>query len=202
MTAKFKTLSIAAIALAVAACPSAPFKSTWRAPDEGPFRITGRKIAALYVGDVEATRRNAEEAMAGEINARGGKGIAAYSILNAESGQDRAKAFELLRQAGVERALVMRAAARERERIRTYPWVGSRYGSTWGSYGWGWGAIYEPYGYPETVVTIETRLYEVAGDRLVWAGVSYTRNPSDWTDLVRSLAGDAFEQMEKEGLIE
>jgi hypothetical protein len=51
-------------------------------------------------------------------------------------------------------------------------------------------------------VTIETRLYEVAGDRLVWAGVSYARNPSDWTDLVRSLAGDAFEQMEKEGLID
>lgn len=202
MSDKIKTLLIAAIALAVAACASTPFKSTWRVPEEGPFRIAGQKIAALFVSDVEATRRNAEEAMAGEISTHGGKGIAAYSILNAESGQDRAKAFDLLRQAGIDRALVMRATARERERIRTYPWVGSRYGSTWGAHGWGWGAFYEPYGYPETVVTIETRLYEVAGDRLLWAGVSYSRNPSDWVDLVRSLAGDAFAQMEKEGLIE
>jgi hypothetical protein len=199
---KFKMLLIAATALALAACASTPFRSTWRAPEEGSFAIAGVKMVALYASDVEATRRNAEEAMASEINARGGKGIAAYSILDSESGQDRAKVFEILRQAGMEKALVMRAAARERDAFRPYPWIGSRFGSYWGSYGWGWGVVYEPaYGYPETVVSIETRLYDVATDRLMWAAVSQSRNPSDVIELVRKLAGDALRQMETEGLI-
>ncbi len=201
MIAHLKIVLTAATALVMAACASAPFKSTWRAPEESPFAIAGQKIAALYVSDVEATRRNAEEAMAGEINARGGKGIAAYSILDSESGQDRAKAFELLRQAGIEKALVMRTAAREREAFRPYPWVGSRFGSYWGPYGWGWGVAYDPAdGYPETVVSLETRLYDVAKERLVWAAVSQSRNPSDGIGLVRKLAGEAFIQMEREGL--
>jgi hypothetical protein len=189
MIAHLKIVLTAATALAVAACASAPFKSTWRAPEESAFAIAGQKIVALYVSDVEATRRNAEEAMAGEINARGGKGIAAYSILDSESGQDRAKAFELLRQAGIEKALVMRAAAREREAFRPYPWVGSRFG-------------HDPAdGYPETVVSLETRLYDVTKDRLMWAAVSQSRNPSDGIGLVRKLAGEALIQMEREGLI-
>ncbi|MFO7706850.1 MAG: hypothetical protein R6V84_01670 [Desulfobacterales bacterium] len=201
MIFKHKMLLIAATALVVAACATAPFKTTWRAPEEGSFAIAGQKIAALYVSDVEATRRNAEEAMADEITARGGKGIAAYSILDSESGQDRAKAFELFRQAGIEKAMVMRAAVREREAFRPYPWVGSRFGSYWGSYGWGWGVVYDPaYGYPETVVSLETRLYDVTKDRLMWAAVSQSRNPSDVVGLVRKLAGEALIQMEKEGL--
>ena len=75
MSRRFKTIWVAAAALIVAACASAPFKSTWRAPDEGPFRISGQKIVALYLSDIEATRLNAEDALAEEINARGGKGI-------------------------------------------------------------------------------------------------------------------------------
>ncbi|MCU0559365.1 MAG: hypothetical protein MUD16_04150 [Desulfobacterales bacterium] len=202
MTPKLKIASLAAAALALTACASAPFGSTWRAPEARSFAIAGQKMAALYASDVEATRRNAEEAMAGEINARGGKGIAAYTLLDSESGQDRAAVFEMLRQAGVEKALVMRAAARERDAFRPYPWVGSRFGSHWGSYGWGWGVVYDPaYGYPETVVSIETRLYDVAADRLMWASVSQSRNPSDGVELVRRLAGEALRQMEKDGLI-
>jgi hypothetical protein len=76
MSRRFKTIWVAAAALIVAACASAPFKSTWRAPNEGPFsRISGQKIVALYLSDTEATRRNAEDALAEEIKARGGKGI-------------------------------------------------------------------------------------------------------------------------------
>lgn len=96
----------------------------------------------------------------------------------------------------------MRAAARERDAFRPYPWVGSRFGSYWGSYGWGWEAVYDPsYGYPETLVSIETRLYDVAMDRLMWAAVSQSRNPSDVIEVVRRLAGEALRQMQKEGVI-
>jgi hypothetical protein len=51
------------------------------------------------------------------------------------------------------------------------------------------------------VVSLETRLYDVTKDRLMWAAVSQSRNPSDGIGLVRKLAGEALIQMEREGLI-
>jgi hypothetical protein len=54
MSPAIKTLLVAATALAVAACASAPFKTTWRAPQESSFAITGQKMVAIYASDVKA----------------------------------------------------------------------------------------------------------------------------------------------------
>ncbi len=203
MIEKFKPTLAAAASLVLLACAAAPFITTWKASDDAPFAVTGRRIAALFVSDVEATRRNAEEAMAAQINARGGKGHTAYSLLDAEFTLDRTRAFERLRQAGIEKALVMRAAAPEPDAFRVYPWAGTRFGSYRGGYGWGWGVGYDPaYGFIDTLVSIETRFYDVAAERLLWAGVSQFRNPSDIVAIVRRLAAEAFAEMAKEGLID
>ncbi len=201
MLEKLKRIMPAAVFLVLVACAAAPFKSTWRTSDEAPFPLQGRMIAALFASDVEATRRNAEEAMAAEINARGGKGHTAYSLLDAEFTLDRPRAFERLRQAGIEKVLVMRAVASEPDAFRVYPWGGSRFGGSWGGYGWGVG--YDPaYGFIDTLVSIETRFYDVAADRLLWAGVSQFRNPTDVVSIVRRLAAEAFAQMARERLID
>ena len=202
MIEKFKAVLASAIWIVFVACTAAPFKSTWRASDDVPFPVQGRMIAALFASDVEATRRNAEEAMAAEITARGGKGHTAYSLLDAESTLDRPRAFERLRQAGIEKVLVLRAVASEPDAFRLYPWGGSRFGGWWGGHGWGWGVGYDPaYGFIDTLVSIETCFYDVAADRLLWAGVSRFRNPTDVVSIVRRLAAEAFAQMAREGLI-
>jgi hypothetical protein len=203
MLAKLKPLMPATAFLVLLSCAAASFKSTWRAPGEAPFPVQGQVIAALFASDVEATRRNAEEAMAAEINARGAKGHTAYSFLDAELTLDRPRAFERLRQAGVEKVLVMRAVASEPDAFRVYPWGGSRFGGWWGGHGWGWGVGYDPaYGFIDTLVSIETRFYDVAADRLLWAGVSQFRNPTDVVSIVRRLAAEAFAQMAWERLID
>ena len=53
------------------------------------------------------------------------------------------------------------------------------YGSFYGYWGYGWGAVYDP-GYlrTDTVVMVETLIYSVTQDKLVWAGHSKTTNPS------------------------
>ncbi|MEJ5358683.1 MAG: hypothetical protein WHT06_08410 [Desulfobacterales bacterium] len=194
-----------AAALLAAACATSPFKSTWKAGEEKAVSLRGRTTAAVYLSDVEAVRRNAEQAMVEEIQARGGSGLAGYTVLDTEAASDRAHGFSLLRDRGAEFALVMRAASRERDTLRVHPWFGGGLGG-WGArgsgWGWGWGVLYDPaYGYPETVVTVEIRLYALAGERLLWAGVSQARLPSDWVGFLRGLAREALARMEAEGVL-
>ncbi len=194
-----------AAALVATACASSPFKNTWKAAEEKAVSLRGRMTAAVFLSDVEALRRNAEEAIAEEISARGGRGIAGYTRLDAEGLAERPRAFSLLREQGVPLALVVRAAGREREALRVYPGFGGWWGP-WGGrrggWGWGWDVLYDPaFGYPETTVAVEIRFYDLEGDRLLWAGVSRARLPADWVALLRGLAREALLQMEAEGVL-
>lgn len=201
MIERARTIAIAAALAVLTACAAPPFQSSWRAPEEKPFAVSGRRIAAWFMSDVEATRRNAEEAMAAEIAARGGRPQEAYALLDAAAGADLARAFERLREAGIEKALVMRPAARDADAYRVYPRFGTRFGGTRGAWGWGW--AYDPaWGAIDALVTIETRLYDLSGDRLVWAGASQFRNPVDIPAIARRLAAEAFAAMARDGLID
>jgi hypothetical protein len=203
MIGKVKPLMAAVASLVLLACATAPFQSTWRAAGEASVTVTGRPIAALFVSDIEATRRNAEEAMAAEINGRGGLGRTAFSIRETDSGMDRARLFHDLHQAGIEKALVMRAAALEPDAFRIHSRGVSRFGGWWAGPGWGWGMAYDPaFGTIDVLVSIETRFYDVAAERLLWAGVSRFRNPTDIVAIVRRLSAEAFAEMAAEGLIE
>ncbi len=190
-------------ALGAAACATSPFKTTWKAADEKPLSLRGRTMAAICLSDVEALRRNAEQAIVEEIGARGGSGLAGYTVLDAEATADRARGFSLLRARGAELALVIRAASRERDTLRVHPWFGGGLGG-WGGrgIGWGWGVFYDPaYADPETAVTVEIRLYAMEGERLLWAAASQARVPSDWVAFLRGLAREALARMETEGVL-
>ena len=82
-------------------------------------------------------------------------------------------------------------------------WGRPVYGSMWGGYwGRGWGLAYSP-GYltTDTVVSVETLVYSVNQDKLLWAGMSETTNPKKVNDFVRELARGAGAEMKKAGLL-
>jgi hypothetical protein len=198
--------AIAAFAATVtlAGCASTRFNSTWKAPDAGPLDFAGRKVAALVVTADQATRLGAEAALARELTQRGVKGVPAHTILPAEEVKDKDKAKARLVQAGVEGAVVMRPVAKDQQITATGGtyWGQPMYGSFWGYYGWGWGAVYDP-GYirTDTVVTVETLIYDVKNDKLVWAGMSETTNPERVDTLIGDLVTEAAKQMRKQGLV-
>jgi hypothetical protein len=75
----------------------------------------------------------------------------------------------------------MRLAGKE-TRVNYSPAVysGPYYGSFWGGYwGYGWGYANTP-GYitTDSVVKVETLVYSLEQDKLVWAGVSRTVDPT------------------------
>jgi hypothetical protein len=101
----------------------------------------------------------------------------------------------------------MRAVGSEKELSASsggYMWGAPYYGSFWGTgyYGYGWGAVYDP-GYlrTDTIVHVETLVYDLKTDKLVWAGKSQSTNPDRVDALIKELVASAAENMKKQGLV-
>jgi hypothetical protein len=82
------------------------------------------------------------------------------------------------------------------------------YGGYYGGYyGHGWGATWGPPTMSggeirtDTIVIVETLVYSLKQNKLVWGGQSRTTNPQDVDELVSELAAAVAEELEKQGLI-
>jgi hypothetical protein len=53
----------------------------------------------------------------------------------------------------------------------------------------------------DTIVTIETLIYSLRQNKLVWAGRSKTTNPQDVAALVKKLSAEAAKELQRQGLL-
>jgi len=202
------TGAVVLIVFWVAACgKSTQFVLTYKDPAAEPLNWKGQKLAAFVFSSSEATRRSGELALARQLSQRGVQGVPGYEIVPANLSREgeKDKARELLKDAGVVGAVVMRVVGRS-QRIDSSPgayWLtGSYYSSFWGYWGYGWSAVYQPgYMNTETVVTVETLVYSIADDKLVWAGRSSTTDPKNVQKFIRELCAAAGNEIRKSGLV-
>ena len=194
----------AILALATFSCATTTFQTTWRSPDARPLKLSGKKAVGVFVSRDHTLRRRAEDAMAREISARGARGVPAYTILTDEEVRDRDAAKAKLEQLGFSGAVVMRVVGTQTQ--YTYEpayWARPYYHRFWGGYwGWGWGTIWEPgYLVADKIVSVETLVYSLEQDQLVWAGVSRTVDPARIDSFIAELATAVTKQMAKDGLL-
>jgi len=205
---------VAIAAAAAAACASTTFNSTWKAPDAGPQNMKGKKVVAIVMSADESVRYGAEDALARELTARGVVGVPAYSVIPKELTKDKEKAKEFLQKADVHGAVAMRVVGKDKELNASaggYSPAGVGY---WGSpvytsfygggfYGYGWGGVYMPgYVQTDTIISVETLVYNLDTDKLVWAARSETTNPEKVGPFIKELTAKAAAEMKKQGLIQ
>ena len=196
---------VGAAALGSLACASTAFISSWKAPDVGPVSFQGQKVAALVISPDESIRLEAEGTLSRELTARGVQGIPAYNLIPPNETRDKDRAKVLFDTAGIVGVVVMRAAGVDKE-LSYSPayWSGAPYGTFWGGgyYGYGWGSVYES-GYlrSDIIVKVETLVYDLKTDKLLWAGMSESTNPSGVKALINELVTGAAAEMKKKGLI-
>ncbi len=199
---------LAAALLSLLGCASSGFVSSWKAPDASALEMRGEKVAAIVMMQNEASRRSAEDSLAREISARGAEGVAMYTILPGGKPDDEAAARYALEKAGVSGAVVMRPISVEKELSSTpVMYADPMHRGYWGSYyGHGWGSAW---GMPtagaeirtDTIVVVETLVYSLKQNKLVWGGQSRSTNPQNIDALVKKLAGSAAKELQKQGLI-
>ena len=144
-----------------------------------------------------------EDELAFALKGRGLQGIPAHRLVPPEEMKDKERVRARLEQAGVVGAVVMRAVDRQQELTETTPayWV-SNYWTFSGYYSWGWGGIYDPGGVKmDTLITVETLIFDVKADKLLWAAVTETKNPKRVDTFMKDLVSAAANEVKKQGLV-
>jgi hypothetical protein len=190
--------------LAVTALTAADvkFKSTWRGPAGEPVSFAGKKVVALVITDDDSLRVSSEEALAGELTARGLVGTPAYRIIPKEEVKNADRAKGWFERTSAEGVVALRLVDARIERTYTPDmWVSPSYGTLWGYYGYGWNSVYIPGRVDEDqIVSVETLIFSVPQNRLLWGGVSESKNAKNGRQLIAGLAKETVKQLGKEGL--
>lgn len=143
--------------------------------------------------------------MAREISARGAEGVPAYTVLSDEEIRDQDASKAKLDGLGFSGVVVMRVVGRETQYSYepAVVWTRPQYRRFWRDYWpWGWARIAEP-GYlaVDRIVKVETLVYSLEQDLLIWAGVSRTVDPDHLEGLIEDLARAITDAMSRDGLL-
>ena len=199
-----KTVSLAGLVVVSSACATTTFfNSTWVNPYTTPIELSGQKVVALMITGDETTRRSAEDTLAREITSRGGQGIAAWSIISTADVQNEEKARAAMTSAGAVAVVTMEVVGQRQEfdpvSFRVSMSTGRR--SFWGNYHWAWRTSWGSMPQSRTNVWVETLVYSLTPDDLLWAGRTRTVNPRNAAALFGEVADSAAAEMQRMGLL-
>jgi hypothetical protein len=189
----------------VAGCATTTvFTSTWRNPETKPVTLAGQKVIALVISTQDTTRRTGEDRVAAQITAKGGHGVPAWTILPTADMQNEEKARAAFSQSGAAAVLTMEIVPVDPDsrssNIRVS--VGtSTHRSFWSNYRWAWNSTWHSGPAPNRNVWVESLLYGLERDELLWAGRSRTVNPRAVATVFEEVADAAAREMERAGLL-
>jgi hypothetical protein len=191
------------LAALLGGCSPTTFVSSWRSPTAQPLQPTGAKVAAVVMMQDEPSRRSAEDALAREISSHGAVGIPMYRILPNANPKDEAQAKAALQSAQVEGVVVMRPLGVTKDVTVSPAYGGTAYNGYWGGYyGYGWGSPWGPSTvHTDTTVSVETLVYSLKQNQLVWGGRSKTTNPENVNQLISEVAIAAADELNEQGLL-
>lgn len=197
-------------ALCLSGCESTTFISTWKAPGVHGIDPLGKKIAVLVMSKDAAQRRSAEVYMSNDLTNRGAQGIPSYTLIGLDNPNvDYARTR--FKEAGVDGVIVLRLVGHD-QKVTVTPGGYSAYSAgPYRSFGSYYSSYYSPYvttmSYTppsvrtDTEVSIETLIYSLKSDELIWAGTSRTSNPEGLSGLVDEVADAVAKEVVKQGLV-
>jgi hypothetical protein len=180
--------------------------SSWKSPTARPLQTQGAKVAAVVIMSDLASRRSAEDKLASEISARGAVGVPMYSLVDQANVEGEPIVRDALEKADVKGVIVLHPSPVEKEAKAQADYSSAPYSSYWsGYYSYGWASPWQDTTTStpayESVVSVETLIYSLAQNQLVWAGRSKTTNPSTLNDLISEVAAATATELGHSALI-
>ena len=178
------------------------FKSVWRSQDAPQVSFAGKKVAALVISKDDSLRISGEESLVRELTARGLQAVATYRIAPKEELQSADRARQWFEKANVEGVVALRPVSNEKRiSYNDSLWLSPSYNTFWGYYGYGYSTAVVIGGVDrDTVITVETLIFSVPRNQLMWAAVSETRNPKTLQKFVEDLVKESVKELQKQGL--
>lgn len=189
-------LGAALLAVFMVSCTSTSIVSSWKDPNstDNPDKWDKVLVAVQSTSDVK--RRVAEDKLAGMSD----KLYASYTLFPDRSAVENEAELKRKIQAG-EFDAIMTLRLTDRNKQTSYV-PGSYSGGYWGYHRGYWGGYYDPGYYREdTYYAIETQVFSLAENKLVWSGITSTVNPSKIDRTIEEVARMTYKQMQKDGFV-
>jgi hypothetical protein len=170
--------------------------ATWREP--GASTLHFNRTVTVFATTDESMRRSVEDQLVMKFP----NATPSYRVVPHAADVDKGTVLQNMRDAGFDGAVVMRVTD-VKEKVTYYP--GSYWGPGYGFAGyWGssWAYPYDP-GYVSTsqIVSVETNIYSLKDDKLVYAAKSETTDPKNVGKLIRSVMRHIDEDLRKARMI-
>ena len=184
-----------ALALCAGACASTRVTSFWRDPDTTALDF--RKILVMAITADEPVRRLAE----GEVlkSLKKAQGFAANALLGPEDLETIEKTRAAVQAQGFDGAITMRLVLKDEMSVAPHT------AATRGYYdylAWAWPTVSDPaYLKAGNIVHIETNIYALGQDKLVWSGLSRSFNRGETIELLEEVVHAVGAELRKQGLL-
>lgn len=197
----FVALFVIAATTCMIAAPK--FLAVWKSPEVSRLNFATKKVAALVITDSQSLQMSGEEALARELTQRNVNGTPTYRFVPREELKSAEKAKPWFERAKVDGVVALRPVKRETaQEYSPVIWSSGYYPDFWGYYGYGWTNVYVlPNSRETTTITVETLIYDLTRNQLVWAATSETRDPKNLQDFVKDLVAAAVREMKKMKLV-
>ena len=194
------SVSLIALAAVAAGCTTATnLTAVWHAPTAVGVKF--KKVLVAAQSKDQARRRAIEAYLAKRI----ANATPSYEIISEEEARNADAAKAKIVSAGFDGAVVVRFVGTRQETTYvpgTSYWGPAPYGSMWGYWGYGWGAVYDPgYMVTDSVVTLESNVYALEKDELIWSSRSETISPTSIDDLMNSVMASTLKEMKKQKVV-
>ena len=183
------------LAVLLASCSSTKVVTQWHDPATTQLHFS--KVLALCITRDPSLRRAAEGELCKQISSVECK--PAYFAVSDSMIDKTDEVKALVARAGFDGAVVVRVVD-TREKVTYKP---PSYGRTfWGYYGRAWPVAYDP-GYYRTdqILRIETSIYSITQDQLLWVGTTETMNPSSLPETVEEVVKAVRAELVQDKLI-
>jgi hypothetical protein len=188
--------------IGMTACsPSTEIVKSWRDPGSVVSESSSKKILVVGLVKDEGSRRIVEDNLVKKFN---GKAVASYTVLTEEMVKANKEGVleQKLSEGGFTHILLVRLADIENETSYVPGTTTGYYGGYGRYYGYGAGMYGTP-GYYTTDKNyyIETAVYSINPDKLLWTGTTKTVNPTKIEQTVNDIAQAVNDQMKKDGFL-
>jgi hypothetical protein len=200
-------LSVLAISLFIGCGTSTQIVKTWTDPSLNSENVQSfNKVLVIAQLKDDSSRRIAEDKLVSSSSK--GNFVASYNYLKPGQNNQNLAVADLLKD-GIEGIILMRLT----DITKTTDYVqGTSYYGAWGYGrgfyggfgGWGYGGpIYATPGYYEQNKTyyVETNIYNVKSNKLLWSGTTSTLNPTKATDALDEIILAIRTELTNKGLI-
>ena len=202
----------AAAVFILSSCANTKITQSWVEPDH---KKSYNDLLVIGIAQSEQNRRAYEGYFVEELSDRKIEAVASYKLIKSDSGMDRDTIVKAIDGLGIDGVIITHMVAVEEETVYRNTGAGYGYGGMYGGYyGAGYyGSMYSYYphvnsyvhnpGYYDTLetYTLETNLYDVKTEELVWSARSRTFAPDSVDEVIVDLTKLLINDLEEKNLV-